>query len=211
MRRQQKGFTIVELMVVVTIIVILMAIAWTSLAPMGRRNEVLNNLRYVRAAVTRARAKAIEYTQPVRLTYDANNRILIERDPSRDGDWTDAILEMGEAVGGTNEGETSPFPHVQRVREADISQALPHWTGLAEFGNATAFAETWIVIYPDGTVLSGDPLVPASGTWFLGDDRRSFFGAVHVTAMGEVKMAYLNADAVGTSAGGPHNGWYWTD
>ena len=211
MKRRMYGFTIVELVVVVAVIVILMAIAWSSLAPMGRRNEVLNNMRYVRAAVTRARAKAIEYTQPVRLTYDFQNRLLIERDPTRDGDWSDAILEMGQIESGSNVGDESPFPHVKRIALTDIGAALPHWTGLGDFGNAAEFAQPWIVVYPDGTVLAGNPLVPASGTWFLSDDRESFYGAVHVTAMGEVKMAYSAAEAVGTSDGGPYNGWFWTD
>ena len=46
--------------------------------------------------MTRARAKAIEFTQPVRVTFGVDaNTILIQRDPTRDGNWDDAVLIMG--------------------------------------------------------------------------------------------------------------------
>jgi len=211
MKQKRRGFTTVELLTVVAIIVISMATAWVSLAPMSRRNEVLNSLRYIRGAVTSARAKAIEYTQPVRFTWDAGGTLLVERDPTRDGDWDDAIIILGDVAGTDNVGVKLPFKHVYRMTESELSASLPHWTGMTDFGNAVSFPETSIVIYPDGTVLAGDPLVPASGTFFVRDDRQSFYGAVHLTAMGEVKLAYAPAEALGTTGGGPFNGWYWTD
>lgn len=215
MKKNIRGLTMIELIAVVAIIVTTLAISWASLSPMSRRNEVLNCMRYIRASVTTARAKAIEFTQPVRMTFstvDGFNRILVERDPTRDGDWSDAIIVIGESVGGNNQGDILPFKHIVRTSETTLGIILPHWTGMSQFGDATSFQENWIVLYPDGTVMSGNPLVPTSGTYFIRDDRNSYYGAVHVTAMGEVKMAYASADAaVSGVGGGPFNGWYWTD
>ncbi len=211
MKRVSRGFTLVELMVGIFLILILMGIAWNAIGPQVRRNDVLNSLRYTRAAITSGRAKAIEYTQPVRMTLSADNRILLERDPTRDGNWDDAIIIMGEVVSGNNIGIEIPFDKVTVTTAAALSASLPHWTGLAALGNVSEFPDNWIIFYPDGTVLAGDPLVPTSGTWFFQDDRDSFYGAVHLTAMGEVKLAYAQSEAQGTAEGGPFNGWFWTD
>ncbi|MDJ0835108.1 MAG: hypothetical protein QNK37_01245 [Acidobacteriota bacterium] len=205
--RNRPGFTLVELFATLAIILFVMSVAWYQVSPTVRRNEVLNNNRYVRAAVIRARATAIEYTQPVQLTLTAGNGILIQRDPTRDGNWDDAVLVQGRNVGAAVEAEPSPYNKISRV---DIStvRSLPHWTKLVSQGNVGAFSSSNIVILPDGNVWAGNPLQPSSGTWFFVDDRESYNGAVHVTAMGEVKMAIISKDSDG---GGDYNGWTWMD
>jgi hypothetical protein len=195
-------------MVVVGIIMFFVATTFSALGPVRRRNEVLNNMRYVRAALIRGRAKAIEYTEPVRITVTADNRVLVLRDPTRDGDWDDAILVLGES---TAQGERSPYRMVERTNQAEIDNPLPHWTKMAEMGNVAEFDTTSIVLLPDGRVLAGDPLAESSGTWYFKDNLTTFYGAVHLTAMGEVKMAYIRKDEADASPGGDFNGWIWTD
>ena len=205
--RKHTGFTLVEIMATLAIILFFMSIAWYQLAPTTRRSEMLNNLRYTRAALIRARSAAIEYTQPVRFTLDAGNAIRIERDPTRDGDWTDAILVQGNG----NNGDASPYTKISVVRQASVGRALPHWTRLASLGNVTEFPSTAIILLPDGNVWAGSPLAPSGGTWFFEDDRSHYFGAVHMTAMGEIKMAYIRGDEARGGSGGDYNGWFWID
>ncbi len=215
------GFTLFELVVVLGIVTFLAGTVFVGMGPMVRRNEVLNNLRYVRAAVMRGRAKAIEYTNPVQLMIFDDNSVLLVRDPTRDGDWADGILLLGES---TSEGESSPYTKVVRTNQTDIANPLPHWTKIVSLGDVAEFTNESIIlpdgsevmgeriiILPDGRVMAGDPLAASSGTWYFKDDHDRYYGAVHVTAMGEIKMAFINKDVADATPGGEYNGWTWTD
>jgi len=195
-------------MIVLSIVFFFVATTFSIMGPMRRRNEVLNNLRYVRSAIIRGRAKAIEYTNPVRITIAADNTVLILRDPTRDGDWSDAILVLGES---TTAGEQSPYAVVERTDQTEIGRALPHWTKIPEMGDVAEFTSTAIVLLPDGRVMAGSPLAETSGTWYFKDRETTFFGAVHLTAMGEVKLAHIRKDEADAGLGGDYNGWIWTD
>ena len=86
--------------------------------------------------------------------------------------------------------------------------ALPHWSKLASLGNVGEFDDGQLIIMPDGHVISGSTATETSGTFFYKTRASDFYGALHITAMGEVKMAYRRKD---TASGDDFNGWTWQD
>ena len=200
---RQRAVTMVELMVALTIIIFIVGITTTSMAPVIRKTELLNHLKYVKSSFSRARGKAIEFTAPVRFSVGNDNSILIVRDDTRDGNWDDAKVILGRS---TTVGSPSPYGQIQFL-PAGGPVDLPHWTGLASTGNVGLFTNSQCVIMPDGQVLSGNSLASASGTFFFQTSRQDYFGAVHITSLGEIKMAYYIPD----NPADTFNGWRWTE
>jgi len=86
MKKKQSGFpgfTIIELMTVVVIVAFAVSTGLALYAPQARRADLINQLKYVQSAITKARASAIEFTAPVPVTIDNRTSILILRDSNR--------------------------------------------------------------------------------------------------------------------------------
>jgi len=210
MKKKQSGFpgfTIIELMTVVVIVAFAVSTGLALYAPQARRADLINQLKYVQSAITKARASAIEFTAPVQVTIDNSNSILILRDSNRNGDFTDSpTVIVGQS---TTAGSPSPY---RRVVPYDPSSGevpeLPHWSKLTSMGNVGTFTDNTLIIMPDGHVIAGSPAREASGTFFFKTRASAYYGALHVTAMGEVKLAYRRVD---TSTGDKFNGWIWQE
>jgi prepilin-type N-terminal cleavage/methylation domain-containing protein len=207
-RPKKKGFSLVELLTVVTIAVIVISAGYGMFGPSARRGDLLNHLRYLKATFVQARANAIENAAPVRYTYDrVAARILAVRDQDRDGDFSDSPV----VVIGTSDSVGTLTPYTKNV-EFDASHSgvdLPHWfqgTGFSGV-NMDFFTDDQFVITPSGRLFDPDTLNPASGTYFFKTTDNLFYGAVHMTTMGEVKMAYRRDGATS----GDYNGWIWME
>lgn len=208
----KKGFTIVELMVVISIVALVAAVAYPVMTTTTRRNEVKNYVKHLRSALTFARGKAMEFTQPVQVTIDNDGGLLVLRDPTRDGNWNDAVLILGDGNPGNWILNESPYTHVEKFDGDTLPNDLPHWTLLPNQGNVSQFASNEIIILPDGMVYEGSPLANRGGTWYFQDDKTSLYGAVHITAMGEVRTAWVYPEELesgGVDSRKDTNGWNW--
>lgn len=204
-KAHKRGITLLELMVTLSIAIIIGAIAFATTGTLLRRNQLINQLKWVKSSVIRARAAAIENTAPVSFTLTkSSNRVLVVRDIDRTGDFSNLALVMGESLTPLV-GLESPYNKVEAIAPSAASlPALAHWTGLSSQGNVAEFADDQFMIIPDGSVYAGDPLQRNSGTFYFKTNDDDFYGAVHITAMGEVKMATLNT-------GGDSDAWTWIE
>jgi prepilin-type N-terminal cleavage/methylation domain-containing protein len=203
----KSGYTLVELLTVMAIVVIVVSVGSTLYGPVLRRSDMQNQLKYMRAAFYRAKADAIENTCTVLFTYDvANNSVLAVRDHDRDGDFTDTPELVIASSSGV--GAPSPYLHIKGDASKADNTPLPHWILSGDFNGQImdTFTSNQFVIMPNGRVLSADTLDPTSGTFFFASDDDLYFGAVHITAVGEVKLAFLRSDEKGV---GDFNGWKW--
>lgn len=71
-RRHQKGFSVVELLVVIGIFVIGLAIAVPSLMQMGKRSQVKSGARKIKDALYTARMRAVELNDTVTVQFDTD-------------------------------------------------------------------------------------------------------------------------------------------
>lgn len=203
--KQKRAVTLVELMVVITIIAIVAAVASSSTGTTLRRNQMINQLRWVKTSFVTARGKAIEFTAPVRFNLNlGNNAILVTRDLDRDGDFAPEIMVLGQDL-DNDQGVISPYDKILAIDPNGEGIASPsHWSGLASQGNVQPFPSDEIVVLPDGRVFAGNPLTPRSGTFYFKSNNDDIYGLVHITSMGEVKVAT-------TYAKGDANAWSWKD
>lgn len=200
----QPGFSMVELAVVLSIIVLVASIGFSTMGPLMQRNEVSNQLKFIRSAFIKAKANAIEFNAPVRLSVDDKGAVLAIRDADRDGSFTDGpVVVIGKSAA---EGEPSAYIHT--LPDPDKGgQDLPIWYQEGAFAGSKAdvFPDGGFVIMPNGTV-SDYSLNSRSGTFFFKSQNGENFGAVHITSMGEVKMAKM---IKGDEGQGAFNGWKW--
>ncbi len=202
-KANKRGITLLELMVTLSIVIILGAIGYATTGTTLRRNQLVNQLKWVKSSVVRSRAAAVEHTAPVQFTLTkSSNRVLSVRDIDRTGDFTNLALVMGQSLVPLL-GLVSPYnDNIEAIDpDAESLPSLTHWTGV---GTVAEFPSDQFVIIPDGSVFSGSPATRRSGTFYFKTSNDDFYGAVHVTAMGEVKMATLNS-------GGDSDAWTWIE
>jgi hypothetical protein len=194
-------------MTVMAIVILAVSVGATLYGPVMRRSDMQNQLKYMRAAFYRAKADAIENTCTVLFTFDvANNTVLAVRDHDRDGDFTDTPAMVIASTDGV--GVPSPYSHIIGDTTKAEGTPLPHWILSGDFAGTTmdTFTDNQFIILPNGRVLSASTSNPTSGTFFFASDDDRYFGAVHITAVGEVKLAFLRSDQKGV---GDFNGWKW--
>lgn len=217
-KNRQSGVSLVELMVVVAIVIIVVSSTVGLFGPMLRRNDLMNQMRYVKAAFLKAKSNALEYTAPVRFTLDTDdNSILIIRDGDRDGNFSDEpVIVFGSMVDDAPVGAASPYTSRVMSDPDKGNEELPVWFQADMFSGALVdvFPDSGFVIMPNGRVHDYN-LNPTGGTFFFkdwygdeDDPNSDLWGAVHITAMGEVRMALLKD---GQQGSGTFNGWTWME
>ena len=203
--KRSRGLTLFELMTVVTIMMIAAVVASTTTGRSWRRYQMVNQLKLVKSNFTRARAKAMEMSAPVRFTFDPNdNSILAVMDTARTGAFEVNNLRL---IAGVEVDSGDPSPYDKIIPMTGGWPPLAHWSGLSHLGSLQPFPNNQFIILPDGRIMAGNPMVETSGTFFFQTDPTDRIGAVHITAMGESKMAIQDLEG----ATGASSAWRWTE
>lgn len=206
-KNQVKGVTLVELMTVLAIIVIAVGVGGTVMRSGNARNELINQLKLVRSSFILAKATALEHTVSVRMTVEPNKGVTVVSDQDRDGSFSNGNVIIGHEIDGSVEGQESFYRKVL-VDNSQGVEPLLFWFQGEDFSGTevSTFPSNTLIISPDGRVYS-EALQPTSGTFFFVTDDAENYGAVHITAMGEVKIATRRA----LETEGDFNGWKWSD
>ena len=95
-RAGEKGFTVLELLVTLTIFALVIGLSVPTFKAYSKKIEINNGLRTVTLAVSTARYKAIENNRSVKLKVEGNRLILLKK---RNRTWTPFIdFDPGEKV-----------------------------------------------------------------------------------------------------------------
>jgi prepilin-type N-terminal cleavage/methylation domain-containing protein len=82
-RRQRRGFTLLELILVLTVVVTLASLSWPRLTRFLKQQSVQGNAEQVRQLLDRARIRAVEEGRPLQVRYEPHGRhfVLLPLDP----------------------------------------------------------------------------------------------------------------------------------
>ena len=137
MRQSVKAFTLVEILVVVSIIVLLMAVAMPNIPGMMRSNKMSGAKNLITTALAQAQSYAASHSKyaGIRFQKAANGRtylVLIEHDPQFP--WVDVNGYAGNGTGVTYQGYC-PFRYVAVPNASP--KALPDGVGILDGNFAT--------------------------------------------------------------------------
>ncbi len=152
MRSVQRGFTLVELMVVIAIAAILMSIALPSFRGTIRSNRLATASNELISAVALARSEAIRSTRPAIVCPSSTG-------VSCSADWNQGLLVWvdlnGNAVPGADELVRFIQPKSSLTLSANLTEVAFNGRGVVAGGVSPAF-----VLQPEGAqCMSGELLV----------------------------------------------------
>jgi len=155
-----RGFSMIELMVVIMIILIVSAISITALRPNLQQARVDAQMRQVIATLRQAREFAIAKRRYVQITFPANNQIAVTQ-----------INTLTPGAGGVNPVLTTVTLSPPLVFNLDGMPDTPDG-----FGNGGPIVFEGIVNGPvagmvfqsDGELLDGATFLPINGSIFMG-------------------------------------------
>jgi len=195
---RQRAFTLVELMVTVSIIAILAVITYQSSAGVLRQQNTVNQMTIVKNAITQARARALEQTAVAKVDF-AGGRVLTLLDLNGNGAFGDAADELitGESTTQGIELQTK-FAEMIPGTHSDLGGAIPHPSGVYNVndnsqGSFSTFVDDEFYILPTGLVYD-EPGTnnPSGGTVFMRSSDGALLAMVHVTGLGDVRTAIRN-------------------
>lgn len=178
--RKLKGFSLIELMVVVVIVAMLMVVGVTWALPVLKQNRVVSQLVSIKGSFQQARARAIERNAPVLFTY-AGNQLHVMGDFGRDGTFPDLVV--GES---STQGILYDDSQVKQTNST-VAGPLDHWSGLADLQAIPDFPGFHFIISPTGLIVD-DAGHPIRGAFFLINDD-DFRGALYISMLGDAKIA----------------------
>lgn len=179
--RLQPGYSLIELMVVTTIIAIITVVSLFFSTGMINRNALVNEVRALKTSFIKARAEAIRNKAPVRFTYNSADRsILAEMDMNRTGQFVDPVIVVQHPVPGSRPNRLPVSMGVDDPPTHPSELPIP----------MPPFPDNTFLILPDGRILSGPNNTPGSGTFLFDVADQDYRAAVHISAKGEVKIAF---------------------
>lgn len=158
--RAERGFSMIELMVVLMIILIVAAIAITNLGPNLQQARVDAQMRQVIATFRQAREFAIANRRYVQITFPANNQIQVTQ-----------VNTLTPGAGGINPVLTTLTISPPLIFNLDGMPDTPD-----AYGNGGAIVFEGVVNGPvggmlfqsDGELLDGATFLPINGSVFMG-------------------------------------------
>lgn len=147
--RAQRGFTLVELLVIIVIISVLAIILWPSLHKMILRNRLQGQATEVSIAMRQARLEAIKRTVPTVMRADfVNDQTLVFVDVDADGSFT----PNPTAPRGTVDFELRSAPLPGHVTFAGPSLTVEGADAVDGFTTDPEGGPNQVVFNPDGSV-----------------------------------------------------------
>lgn len=158
--RTERGFSIIELMVVMMIILVVSAIAVTQMGPTMQQARVDANMREVVAQFRQARELAIANRRYVQIAFPANNQIQITQ-----------LNTLTPGAGGVNpviSTVTLPSPFVFNLDGMPDTPDLYGNAGPIVFESVVNGPVGGMVFQSDGELVDGTTFLPINGTVFMG-------------------------------------------
>jgi len=115
-----KGFTLLETLIVVAIFAIGAAIAIPAIMQMGKRDEVKSAARHIKDEMARAKISAIEDNAPVTVTVNADNYTVGGRTIAPDNTSFSITDEDGNSLKDAGGNDTNSFVWNTRGRTANL-------------------------------------------------------------------------------------------
>lgn len=115
-RDRQRGYTLVEMLVVLAIMSVIATMGWASLLPVLKRQKLVGTTREASLAMRQARAEAVKRGLRAGVAQDfAGNRLVVFRDANADGTYTTSDpmiafypLPPGVYMRGPGDTESTP-------------------------------------------------------------------------------------------------------
>lgn len=182
----KRAFSLIELLVAVSIGVVLSALAYKTMRPMMDRSNVVSEMTKFKAMINRAKAKAMETSAPVRVDLSAGTMlVLVDLDRSgnfgKDANGNDDLRELvlGENL-NTGVGFSGAKDHVHFVRVGDSELPpgpIPHPSGAYNIDpddllGYTTFEDDSFLITPGIDPVRQSALFPRKWQLFLQNQRR---------------------------------------
>lgn len=198
----RKAYTLVEIMIVVTIISILAVISYRSSTGVMRKSTLVGQAVGIKGSILKARARAIEKTVQVKVDLTDGNFLALA-DLDRGGFFGQngmGLDDINELVVGNSVTEGIDFEakkvDVIPVNDSDLgSGSIPHPSGAYSIDPAMAsgystFPNDEFLVLPSGIIVSpANTSTPISGTIFMKTSDGEMLALIHVSALGEVKVA----------------------
>ena len=207
MRRRESGFSLVELLLVVTIIVIIAAIAIPAIQRINITYKLDASARSAASLIQQARLQAVKSNQPAYTQYNTTstpNMVFVNTDPS-----------VTTYVAGNGDVALSSIVSFQQTGLPDHAQ-LDAYLGVSgtpgspklQIGTVIGFNARGLPCVEGAAGPAVCQQQDATGAtpvfgWFISDGHKSW-SAVTVTAAGRVKSWHLaSLDATSTTCGYP--------
>lgn len=196
--QRTRGFTLVELMITVTVAAILTAIAWPSFRDFMHRNAVTSQANQVLAALQYARNEAVSRRYPTALCGSTSGSACTPSDTSFENGW---MIWRDSTLSGTPSYSAAAKDELLRVVEAQNGVSIRAFGGTST--GVIAFDQRGAVIGSGGAVTNLVVCAKASSSDAIGTNSQQVPGKyVRVDASGRVTVQDLaTSDTCGAAPG----------
>lgn len=142
-----KGFTLLEIIIVIAVFAIGAAIAMPAIMQMGKRDEVKSTARQIKDEMARAKVNAIENNSPVAVTVNADNYVVGGRTIAPENTSFSITDDDGNSLKDSGGSDTNSFAWNTRGLPDNLNNPTTIHIGITSSGVNKTFT---LVISPVG-------------------------------------------------------------